>query len=138
MNFLLPIYILAHFPPPHAGRRRGVHAAARGRVTEAGKFLILPFTGEISYRCFTGCQKYFWGPVESPYANSPVKVYSADHSPPQVEFKLSMLERQEAETLAAAKHFDEEAINAPFLFFTGDISHLGFTGSRKYFMRLPS
>ena len=30
--------------------------AARGQGGEKGP--ILPFTGEISYRCFTGCQKY--------------------------------------------------------------------------------
>jgi hypothetical protein len=48
-----------------------------------GKYPILPFTGEISYSCFTGCQKYFGGPLKPPYEISPVKVYLAYFSPPE-------------------------------------------------------
>jgi hypothetical protein len=46
------------------------------------KYPILPFPVEISYRCFTGCQKNFGDPAKSPYENSPVKVYFAHLSPP--------------------------------------------------------
>ena len=54
-----------------------------GETQETGGCPIFPFTGEISYRCFTGCQTYFGGPVKSPYEVSPVKVYLVYLSPPE-------------------------------------------------------
>jgi hypothetical protein len=49
---------LAYFPPPESWPRRACSwtpSPAPARI----RCRILPFTGEISYRCFTGCQKYF-------------------------------------------------------------------------------
>ena len=43
---------------------------------------MLPFTGEIAYRCCTGCRKYLRGPVKSPYEISPAKVYLTNFPPP--------------------------------------------------------
>ena len=52
---------LAYFPPPDTGGRR--RAPGRGGNNEwssgGEKYPFFPFTGEISYRCFTGRQKYF-------------------------------------------------------------------------------
>ena len=55
------------------------------QVSGGGECPILPFTGEISYRYFTGSQKYFGGPVKSPYEISPVKVYFAYSPPPHAQ-----------------------------------------------------
>ena len=72
MNFVLSIYIWPIYrllsqagEAAHADRGAQVHeveqAAAGVHVRGSGgrKFLILRFPGEISYRCFTGCQKHF-------------------------------------------------------------------------------
>ena len=40
-------------------------------------------TGEISYRCFTGCQKYL-SRVKSPYEFSPVGLHLAYSPPPDM------------------------------------------------------
>ena len=53
------------------------------QVSGGEKYRIFPFTGEFLYRCFSGCQKYFCGPVRSPYEISSVKVYVAYFSPPE-------------------------------------------------------
>jgi hypothetical protein len=48
-----------------AGEHRE-HLVGLAPVSGGDKYPILPFTGEISYPCFTGSQKYFRGPVKSP------------------------------------------------------------------------
>ena len=45
------------------------------------KYPSLPFTGEISYRCFKGCQKVFWRPQKSAYEIFPVKLHLCDFGP---------------------------------------------------------
>ena len=39
------------------------------------KSSYLRFTGEILYRCFRGCQKYFWRPSKSACGISPVQLH---------------------------------------------------------------
>ena len=48
------------------------------------KYPIVPFTGEISYGWFKGCQKYFWRPLKSAYGISPVKLHLGHFGPPEV------------------------------------------------------
>ena len=43
----------------------------------------MPFTGEIAYRCFTGCRECFWDPVKSPCGISLLKEYLAHFPPPE-------------------------------------------------------
>ena len=46
------------------------------------KYLILPVTGAISYRCFKGCHKFFWCPLKSAYGIFPVKLHFCYFGPP--------------------------------------------------------
>jgi hypothetical protein len=46
------------------------------------QYPILPFIGEISYRCFEGCQIYFWRPLKAAYAVPPAKRHLGYIGPP--------------------------------------------------------
>ena len=47
------------------------------------KYPFFPFAGEISYRCFGGCQKYFWRPLKAAYEIFPTKLHLANLGPPE-------------------------------------------------------
>ena len=48
------------------------------------KCRMLPFPGEISFRCFKERQKYFWRPFKPLSEISPAEVYLANFSPPDL------------------------------------------------------
>ena len=70
-----------------AGEPGGLLAFAQREAARTGVFYggdecpILPFTGEISYRCFTGCRKMFLRPRKIPLRNFSCKGTSGLFSP---------------------------------------------------------
>ena len=70
-------------------RERVPRGREPGARSGGDKYPILPFAGEISYRCFKVWQPYFWRPLKSPYEVSPVKVYLAHFSPPEQDLVVA-------------------------------------------------
>ena len=130
---------------------------------ECQNTIMLPFTGEISYRCFRGCQKYFWRPLKSPHESSPVNQHSGYFGPPDLqEIKEQLLERMNAkrgrgrkcevhlehfkeayQVLPSEFHFFFTAVQNhgsggekdPILLLTREISYRCFEGRQKCFSR---
>jgi hypothetical protein len=76
------------------------------------------FTGEISYLCFTGSQKYFRGPVKSPYEFCPaIYIWHIFHRLSQRQGRGGAL----------------QAVQIPSLPLTREISYRCFKGCFKYF-----
>ena len=75
---------LPYFSPPELARIRTRSTPDLSRGASGGpKYPMLPFAGEISHRCFDGCQKYNWRRVKSVYESSPAKLHLGYVGPPE-------------------------------------------------------